>query len=429
MNIIMNFPILLAIVSSNYCFINQTRPFIGDICPGFSYMTEVTFEEDFASYIVSPDPEATNSDLITYFQKLYTYSPINHNGSCGYVSFVQYLSYYDCFYNDSIIPESYERNQGSVSTLSLARTVSPGVLRQSYTLEPGEGIYDLTQYYFATDYQIYLMKIVNESRGSNYNDYSSSIGMWDYYRILNEIPAFANASFNYTRVQNFGPNAKPTDTNVINWFDYSVKAKLNEGEPVMLHVAQYNEFSGEYEHYHSIVAYYYDELGIHANFGWGPDSVDTVISDEYQITEMGTIDFYDVVETHSHNFAVNGNGHCGCGLCTAHNYSHHYSTYSQTQHKIYCSCGAYVLGPHAINASDIYYYHGHNYAPCINCGEVIQIGGNGPIVPIIPDSNDLMITDNGSFILPNGIYVLSPYDLEDYLAGVLVFHPIGEVTN
>ena len=86
---------------------------------GFSepyYMlTKEDFEEDFEDYIINNSfPNTLNKN--SYFSNLYNYSPMNSHGSCGYVSLAQYLSYYDTFYNDNIIPESYERNQGIAST-------------------------------------------------------------------------------------------------------------------------------------------------------------------------------------------------------------------------------------------------------------------------------------------------------------------------
>ena len=72
------------------------------ICPN-NLMTEGIFNSDFSSYITMPDIDLLRNDRVTYFYNLCTYSPKNSHGSCGYVSLIQYLSYYDCFYNDSII--------------------------------------------------------------------------------------------------------------------------------------------------------------------------------------------------------------------------------------------------------------------------------------------------------------------------------------
>lgn len=120
-----------------------------------------------------------------------------------------------------------------------------------------------------SDYQMKLMYIVNESMQNSQSNYSCSIGMWDYYRIVNTISAFDNTSFDYVCVQDFGYDAEPTDPNVVMWFDSYVKSEIDNGKPVMLHIASYDPSNGNYNNYHSVVAYYYDSNGIHANFGWG----------------------------------------------------------------------------------------------------------------------------------------------------------------
>lgn len=116
----------------------------------------------------------------------------------------------------------------------------------------------------------------------------------------------------------------------------------------------------------------------------------------------------------------------GYSFYEPHTYNDYYNNYNSTQHKAYCECGRYTLMPHVADMSHSYTVFGHTYAPCLYCGTAIEIGGNGPIIPI-PGSNDLMITDNGSYIMPNGIYVIMEEDLEAFLSGTLVFHPYGEV--
>ena len=112
----------------------------------------------------------------------------------------------------------------------------------------------------------------------------------------------------------------------------------------------------------------------------------------------------------------------------AHTFSHHFLSHSSTKHKSYCVCGQYTLESHAADASNLYFYNGHIYAPCLFCGTLVDLGGNGPIIPV-PGSINQMVTDNGSYIMDNGILVIVAEDLEAYLNGSLVFHPIGELTN
>ena len=80
-------------------------------------MTEEDFVADFSDAICTLDKNADVSNITKYFKNLYKYSPENSYGSCGYVSFIQYLSYYDTFYNDSIIPENYEQYDKDASNL------------------------------------------------------------------------------------------------------------------------------------------------------------------------------------------------------------------------------------------------------------------------------------------------------------------------
>lgn len=110
-------------------FINTPKNI--ELCPKDNYMTLKMFNIEFSNQNSNTVPSNSN-DVVTYFSNLYKYSPMNSYGSCGYVSLIQYLSYYDTFYNDSIIPENYERSQGNVATFEEAFSISPGVIRQDY---------------------------------------------------------------------------------------------------------------------------------------------------------------------------------------------------------------------------------------------------------------------------------------------------------
>lgn len=214
--------VLLSLTSFNASIENNQNNNLP--CPGYNFLTEGTFNSDFAYCMMIPDATLLSNERIEYFYNLYDYSPENSWGSCGYVSFIQYLSYYDCFYNDSIIPDNYERNQGPVSSLNQARAISPGVLRQSYPEAPSD-LYTFIQSNMNTDYQMKLMNIVNQSMNHTSNQYSYKIGMRNYYRIIDTISAFDNTSFSFIDVSYFGNDAIPTDSNVISGFDNYVKDK------------------------------------------------------------------------------------------------------------------------------------------------------------------------------------------------------------
>jgi len=362
-------------------------------------------------------------------------------GSCGYVSLIQYLSYYDTFFNDNIIPESYERNQGNANTLNEALSISPGVLGSLYS---GLGEYNKETFrtYIennkSTDFQMYLMYVYNQT--DNWaKEKLYSIGMQSYQTVLDSLFVNLEVEFSYTEVEDFGATAKPTDQNVINWFDAYVKGQLDLGNPVILHIAMYREENGKgiYGGYHSVVAYYYDLNGIHANFGWEVTDTDKIIGPEYQITEAGIIDFSNLNTVHSDNYIVNNNTYCGCGH--THAYELNYTSVNNSLHSISCSCGDTITESHnstavyenerlhTVSCSECDYsatrphtFYITDLTYCIECHAYITAPGIGGIVH--PGWVAQMVTANGSYILPNGCIVLVLEDVEAYYSGTLVFY-------
>lgn len=334
----------------------------GEFAP-HAYMTE---EEFWASdFEICNEDMRSSSDfsMKNYFKNLNKYSPVNSAGSCGYVSFIQYLAYYDTFYNDDVIAEQYERKELSVADIPTAISISPGVQRLTY---PSTGLYNFIQSNKDTDFQMYLMDIVNSALGNSPDQYSYSIGMWSYYHILNKLFPNKNVTFEYRRVNSYG--SKPTDSSVISQFDNYVKSKLDAGLPVMLHIAMYNEVTGEYDNYHSVVAYYYDSKGIHAHFGWGAGTSDVVISASYQITEAGVMNTTNIDFTHSNNYIINGVPYCGCG---EHIHKYIYKPYDNTYHTSKCICGEQRKARHVVKVSE----GGGRYQQCHYCKSLIDTSG------------------------------------------------------
>lgn len=129
------------------------------------------------------------------------------------------------------------------------------------------------------------------------------------------------------------------------------------------------------------------------------------------------------------NHSLNSNNDCTLcgGHVHTHQYTDYYEYYSNAKHKAYCECGEYVLRSHAVDSSSIYYSNGHQYGTCVGCGYIIDLGTGGGIIG--PLENGMMVSDNGSYILPNGIIVLVEDDIDTYLEGTLVFHLYGEISN
>lgn len=97
-------------------------------------------------------------------------------------------------------------------------------------------------------------------------------------------------------------------------------------------------------------------------------------------------------------------------------YSYRYLPYNSSKHKSICSCGDYVLRPHAVSATQA-----GRYKTCVDCGYLVDTYSD--IVIVGPYSlNNTLNSDNGSYTLPNGVIVLMDSDINSYLNGTLVLY-------
>ncbi len=374
----------------------------------------------YIDHISSTNP---TTDMGIYFKNLYNYSPMNSYDSCAYVSLIQCLSYYDTFYNDDIIPEQYERNQGSSPTIAQARSNSPGVVRQPYPYAYAE----LREFINNNKDYDYQMRLIDKGtfciRPTINPIYAESHISMEYYNALfQEFDELRNLSYNYMSMDNYDAGTDIDDPSVREEFDFFVKMHLEANEPVILHIMEYNEIFNRYENYHSVVAYYFNEEGIHANFGYGQDSSDVIVSYPFFITDAGVIDVSNIPETHSNNYLVNGYPYCGCGEnLHDHDFTDHYGLHprSTSVHRSYCECGEYILRPHVIIHDNTFFINRNRYGYCIECGDLVNIDLN---IVITYSNEGVRYTENGSYILPNGIWVISREDLENYYLDNLVFY-------
>lgn len=312
--------------------------------------------------------ENSLNDRAKYFKNLDTYSPVNFKGSCGYVSLVQYLSYYDSFYNDSIIPEKYERNQGEVDSVSKARADSPGVLGKDYLSEGGTP-YEVVQKHKSTDFQFYLIDMNAGITGKSSDDEKyTSAHMKTYDSLLKTLTSNNEVSFSYVNATSFGySRGQERNDNVAKCFYTYVTNHLDNDEPVILHI-KWIEDNGSLA-YHSVVAYYADGAGIHCNFGYGSYYTDTILNEsEYWITEAGVADFSSLGEKHSNNFPVKTGYYCGCGNLHTHVYDQ-WAYSDGKEHIEACSCGkrGTLTEEHTMGSK--------NKKKCSKCGGLISSFG------------------------------------------------------
>ena len=246
-----------------------------------------------------------------YFMNLYEFSPANTVKSCGFVSLIQYLSYLDTYINDNFIEEKYEATINAKS-LQEAIMTSTGVVSTERRHDNVNNIRQYINSHLSDDYQCYLMELFsyyNLFTGDNDPD-RTNIGLWQYQPIFDELINYGmpETPFYYSQVSNL--NKEYILPSNIAKFDNIIKEKLDEGEPIIVHIAKEDIDSFN----HSVVAYYYDSNGIYCNYGRGEYDTYKVIPDDEYVYEVGYLDLSMVQHKHSNSYNVNGTKYCGCGV-------------------------------------------------------------------------------------------------------------------
>ena len=92
-----------------------------------------------------------------------------------------------------------------------------------------------------------------------------------------------------------------------------------------------------------------------------------------------------------------------------------YVSLGENGHRTTCVCGETRVESHAVNASEAL----GRYANCICCGYRVNLL-TGPIIS--PLNSTYLISENGSYVLQNGVIVLVEEDYTSYINGVLIFY-------
>ena len=265
------------------------------------------FGEDWLDCEDIPLIPYTNFDMKTYFENLDTYYPQNDLGSCGFVSLIQAMSYYDTFYSDNVIPEIYDRHNSNALSLQEAEASSPGVLHESFYSYNYSTYYEFCHATQSTNFQSYLTVLRNiYSATDNQNDFIPSIGAWDYINVFNYL--YGSSSGIY--VTEYHDLAQSS-------YEQAIKSIIDTGNPVIVHLLKRDINQNEYDH-HSVVAYDYDDNNIYANFGYGAGSTRSpLIGGSYGYSEIyyaASLNFSSIGHTHSNNYVANNYEYCGCNL-------------------------------------------------------------------------------------------------------------------
>lgn len=251
--------------------------------------------------------QSTHFNMVTYFENLDTYFPENSVGSCGFVSLIQAMSYYDTFYSDNVIPEVYDRHNTSATTLNEAESSSPGVLHESFYDYNYSNYHDFCHATQSNNFQSLLTVLHNINLSTdNQTDFHYSIGAWDYDNVFDSFYGESSGIYvteYYDLTQSL--------------YEQAIKSIIDSGNPAIVHISK-NDPSTNDVIAHSVVAYDYDDDHIYANFGYGVGSTHIpLIGGSYEYSEIyyaASLNFSSIGHTHSNNYVAYNYEYCGCNL-------------------------------------------------------------------------------------------------------------------
>lgn len=102
-----------------------------------------------------------------------------------------------------------------------------------------------------------------------------------------------------------------------------------------------------------------------------------------------------------------------------HDYTYDYVWKNGKQHNATCICGEGKAQPHAVSSGVT---QPGSFKLCLFCGGRVEMG----FIKFDGETISL-VSDNGSYILPNGVIVLEEEDMEAYVRGTLKFHNKNEI--
>lgn len=257
-----------------------------------------------------------------YFDNLRENFGNNLYGSCGYVSIGMLLSFYDSYWDDSIIPNSYdvdstysyERQQSADFDLVPTNTESPGIRFEPSGLFPND---DFDEYLNIAiqkkeDYfQFKLFDLAEERLGIlSHAALKGDLGL-SGKNICDLLDAYMHKYRNYSEkeaVINFYENSG----------DSSIKNKIAEnlrgGKPMILIVKQPNSSNT-----HTVVAYDYDSITwtINVHPGWRNEENNTALT-HVSLKDLGYtdivcaigLDFYAQKNIRAKYHSSNGGDDC-----------------------------------------------------------------------------------------------------------------------
>lgn len=305
-----------------------------------------------------------------YFEKLSENKIINYEGECSYISLSMFLSYYDTFLNDDIIPEHYENSVSITSGADLNATnfESPG-LKKNVASYMGLGYETMEAYALAEKNNNYLPFIAYH-HGTN-NGYNVSPSGQNYQATLDSMFFDTDFSFDVSYYENW-----PTDTSPHGEVIKSQMVPyLNAGYILILELEVYGYGL------HSVVVYKFENNCFYMHNGnYEPRPGDIIPYNDtfYYFDAFSAISVNAPDNTHCDNYKINNIGYCGDGT---HYHDYTYTQYNASKHVRRCYCGLVEFAIHQVEGTS-----NNRFQKCIFCNALVDTyntGVNSMVPPIL----------------------------------------------
>ena len=322
-----------------------------------------------------------DTEAAHYFYNLRTNYPLNHKGTCAFVAIAMLLQYYDTFWNDDIIPESYDAEVTSTTSLDDI-TESPGVMPNHV---PGysnydamditnEDYFDIVMANYTTYFQYYLFWMAYydlDMLSMLTEDCFASLSSYGREELMNHyLQNYANIDEDDYTFTTFNNDSNYTRSQEVK--EYIIE-KVRLGIPVLVCMS-WNTFL------HACIAYDYDAAtdGVFIHFGDFECTYhyDAELADTAYFMSAATLNFHSLPHFHSDNYKVVNEdntitSYCGCKL-DVHNHVYNYTSTGVSYHRITCFCGENYLARHSLTGTGHLRY-------CMYCNQLVDTT-QGPII-------------------------------------------------
>lgn len=259
-----------------------------------------------------------------YFKNLYTNFGNNKYGTCSYVSLGMLLSFYDSYWDDSFISETYdvkaefESNRQLLADFDLipSNVNSPGILFEPNSLVDDltiDDYYDIINEYSGTYFQFKLIDFAMSIFGeAKFDGSDSSLGMHRSdiaFLLAAYLDEVSSITSDKASVQTY---ANSNDELI----EDQMIERIIDGTPVILRAKESTSNAG-----HAMIAYDYDDNTgqIYVHTGWRDETNNIALThvalSDLPYDDLLDITYIDINDSFTHSHAFNYHSSYGGNIC------------------------------------------------------------------------------------------------------------------